>query len=101
MVAHRRGEMPLQMPLCVCKCPYARPNAPRYTRKCPALAGGGTQMPLYTRENAPTCPAGNNPLVFDLPVRVSVLEPPIIPQNAPIRRGNNAPICTMPRYVCG
>ena len=83
MVAHRREENAPIYPYTSANAPMPA-NAPRYARKCPASAGGGTQMPLYTRENAPTCPAGNNPLVFDLPVRVSVLEPPIIPQNAPL-----------------
>ena len=70
--------MPAQMPLCP-QMPRARgrgnTNAPIHARKCPYLSGGETLQ------------------VFDLPVRVSVLEPPIIPQNAPI--------CTMPRYVRG
>ena len=55
--------MPLYAPIgrgIAPKCPYTSANAPMPAQMplCPALAGGGTQMPLYTRENAPTCPAG-------------------------------------------
>ena len=71
-----RLQMPPNAPLCA-QMPRARGRDCPYTR---------AKMPRYVRR-------GNNPLVFDLPVRVSVLEPPIIPQNAPI--------CTMPRYVRG
>ena len=63
--------MPAQMPL------------------CPALAGGGTQMPLYTRENAPTCPAGETTRLSLISLnQYQYILPPIIPQNAPIRREN-------------
>lgn len=84
--AHRRGEMPLQMPLYVCKCPYARPNAPR-------SRAGNTNAPIHARKCPYLSGGENNPLVFDIPVRVSVLEPPIIPQNAPIRRGKCPAMC--------
>ena len=84
------------MPLCDRNAPMR--NAPRYARAQMPRANAPlcAQMPRargrdcpYTRAKMPRyVRRGNNPLVFDLPVRVSVLEPPIIPQNAPIRRGN-------------
>ena len=69
----------LQMPLC--------------PPKCPALAGGGTQMPLYTRENAPTCPAGKHYKSLIFLNQYQYILPPIIPQNAPIRRGKCPAMC--------
>ena len=63
------------------------------------------QMPLSGGRSHTQCPytraKPKTPLVFDIPVRVSVLEPPIIPQNDPAGK-LNAPICLqMPRYVRG
>ena len=93
--ARLNAPIRLQMPLCV--MPRAMPapkclaQMPLCAPKCPALAGG--IAPIHARKCPDTSSGGNNPLVFDIPVRVSVYKPPIIPQNAPIRRGKCPAMC--------